>query len=76
LAVVSHDFNPRTLEAEADGISELKDSLVYIVSFRKVRTTKGNPVLKNKTNKQIKVYNVIKIIQIIRSRKVKVVFDL
>jgi hypothetical protein len=44
--VVAHAFNPSTWEAEAGGISEFEDSLVYKVSFRTARIIPRKLVLK------------------------------
>jgi hypothetical protein len=50
---VAHAFNPSTREAEAGGFLSSEASLVYKVSFRTVRATQRNPVLKKQkqTNK-------------------------
>jgi hypothetical protein len=42
--VMAHTFNPSTQEAEQVGLCEFEASLIYRVSFWKVRTTQRNPV--------------------------------
>jgi hypothetical protein len=54
LGVVTHTFNPSTWKAEAKRISEFKGSLVYRVSSRTARVTKGRPDSKNKTKQKTK----------------------
>jgi hypothetical protein len=56
--VAAYAFNPRTQEAEAGGISEFKDSLVYRVNSRMVRATQRNPVSKTQNQTNTKSFNV------------------
>ena len=51
--VVTHTFNPRTLEARQVDLCEFKANLVYRVSSRTVRAVRQRkPVSKNKTRKK------------------------
>ena len=51
--VAAHLLSPSTQEAEAGGLYEIQDSLVYRMSSRTARATQRNLVLKNKSKQKM-----------------------